>query len=259
MAWSRLGFPCILEGTRMSGRNTFDVLLLIARPAAGKSEVMDYLKNVPPQERERRFHIGPFQEIDDFPMLWAWMEEDQLLEKMGHPRLHTDRDGYFLHRYLWDLLIERIGLEYRKRQRDIGDGNASITTIVEFSRGRDHGGYRSAFAHLPPQMVEKMAILYLDVSWEESLRKNRKRFNPDRPDSILEHALPDAKLERLYRQIDWPEVAAGDPEYLTIQGIRVPYVVFDNSDDVTTGRGQPLGQRLELTLRKLWPLYSQHH
>ena len=243
----------------MGARNTFDVLLLIARPAAGKSEVIDYLKNVPPEVREQRFHIGPFEEIDDFPMLWTWMEEDQLLEKMGYPRLHTDGDGNFLHQYQWDLLIERIGLKYLKRHRDISDPNGSLTTIVEFSRGREHGGYRSAFSHLPAQMVEKMVILYLDVSWEESQRKNRMRFNPDRPDSILEHALPDAKLERLYREVDWPELAAGDPEFLTIQGIRVPYVVFDNSDDVTTGRGEPLGQRLEPLLQILWQRYVEEH
>jgi hypothetical protein len=236
----------------MNGKGTFDVLLLIARPAAGKSEVIDYLKNVPSDVRQQRFHIGPFEEIDDFPMLWTWMEEDQLLEEMGHPRLHTDGDGYFLHQYLWDLLIERICLEYQKRQRERLDREGPSTTIVEFSRGREHGGYRSAFSHLPAQMVEKMAILYLDVTWEESLRKNRKRFNPERPDSILEHSLPDAKLERLYREVDWPEVTGGHPQYVTIQGIRVPYVVFDNSDDVTTPRGEALGKRLEVTLQTMW-------
>jgi hypothetical protein len=240
----------------MNQDSTFDVLLLIARPAAGKSEVIDYLKRVPVDARSQRFHVGPFDEIDDFPMLWAWMEEDQLLEKLGHPRLHTDRDGYFLHRYLWDLLIERIGLEYRKRQRGAAGQDRSVTTIVEFSRGREHGGYRSAFAHLPPQMLKQMAVLYIDVSWEESLRKNRKRFNPEKPDSILEHSLPDAKLERLYREVDWPEVTEGDPQYVAIQGIRVPYVAFDNSDDVTTARGDAVGQRLEENLQKLWLLYG---
>jgi len=218
--------------------------------------VIDYLKHVREEERVRRFHIGPFEEIDDFPMLWAWMEEDQLLENMRHPRLHTDPDGYFLHQYLWDVLIERIGLEYQKGQRGRAAGDRSPTTIVEFSRGREHGGYRSAFTHLPAEMLTKMAVLYIDVSWEESLRKNRKRFNPEKPDSILEHALPDAKLERLYREVDWPEMTGGDPQYLHMQGIRVPYVVFDNSDDVTTARGEALGTRLDVSLQRLWGVYQ---
>jgi hypothetical protein len=237
-------------------KNTFDILLLIARPAAGKSEIIDYLKNTPVEERRERFHIGEFVEIDDFPMLWTWFEEDALLEGMGHPRLHTDAQGLFLHQYLWDLLIERIGLEYQKKVRDIPGYEDHYTTIVEFSRGTEHGGYRFAFAHLSPKMLPKMAVLYIDVSWEESLRKNRERFNPEKPDSILEHGMSDWKMERLYREVDWDDVSRDDPHYLSIQGVRVPYVVFDNADDVTTGRGDALGERLEGTLKKLWALYK---
>ncbi len=104
-----------------------------------------------------------------------------------------------------------------------------------------------------------MAVLYIDVTWEESLRKNRMRFNPEKPDSILEHSLPDSKLERLYKEIDWSEVSRGDSQYLTIQGIQVPYVVFDNADDVTTQRGVALGERLEQALKKLWILYNKRN
>jgi len=241
---------------KMGKENTFDIILLIARPGAGKSEVIDYLKKTSLEQRMERFHIGDFDEIDDFPMLWAWFEEDELLTKMGQPRLHTSNEGVFLHHYLWDLLIERIGLEYHKKLRNIPDYAETITTIVEFSRGSEHGGYNSAFSHLPPQMVENMAVLYIDVTWEESLRKNRKRFNPEKPDSILEHSLSDWKLERLYKEIDWDDISSSDPQYLTIEEIRVPYVVFDNSDDVTTQRGDALGERLQQSLKKLWILYK---
>ena len=240
----------------MSEKNTFDIVLLIARPAAGKSEIIDYLKKTPLPDRVKRFHIGEFKEIDDFPMIWTWFEEDDLLDKMGQPRLYTDPQGIFLHQVLWDLLIERIGLEYRKKLRDIPNYAQEFTTLLEFSRGSEHGGYRSAFSHLSPILLEKMAVLYIDVSWEESLRKNRKRFNPEKPDSILEHGLADWKLERLYRHVDWDEVSRDDPHYLTIQGIRVPYVVFDNADDVTTQRSAALGGRLEGTLGELWGLYK---
>jgi hypothetical protein len=240
----------------MREKNTFDIVLLIARPAAGKSEIIDYLKQTPVEERTQRFHMGRFDEIDDFPMLWTWFEEDSLLEKMGHTRLHTDPDGYFLGQHLWDLLIERIGLEYQKKLRDIPEYAGTFTTIIEFSRGKEHGGYRSAFSHFSPQLLKKMAVLYIDVTWEESLRKNSKRFNPDKPDSILEHALPDSKMERLYKEVDWNELSKGDSRYLSIQGVRVPYVVFDNSDDLTSQRGPALGSRLEQTLDKLWDLVN---
>jgi hypothetical protein len=73
----------------------FEFLILLARPAAGKSEVIHYLKNLPAEERLERFHIGNMHELDDFPMLWTWFEDDDLLQCMGHPRLHTNVDGYY--------------------------------------------------------------------------------------------------------------------------------------------------------------------
>ena len=36
----------------------FEILCLLARPAAGKSEVIHYLKNLDPIDRLERFHIG---------------------------------------------------------------------------------------------------------------------------------------------------------------------------------------------------------
>ena len=72
----------------MTDTRKFDILLLIARPAAGKSEIIDYLKKSPLTERLQRFHVGRLEEIDDFPMLWTWFEEDALLERMGYPAAH---------------------------------------------------------------------------------------------------------------------------------------------------------------------------
>ena len=240
----------------MSNPDRFEILLLIARPAAGKSELIDYLKRAPLAERVERFHLGEFEEIDDFPMLWTWFEEDYLLRQMGYPGLHTDEQGMFLGNHLWDVLIERICLEYEKKLRDFPDYHSRYTTIIEFARGKEHGGFQRAFAHLSKKLVERMAILYIQVSWQESLRKNRARFNPDRPDSILEHGLPDEKLEKLYRDVDWEQVSHSDPDFISIQGVKVPYVVFENEDDVTTGRGEALGERLEQRLEHLWALYA---
>ena len=234
--------------------HTFDVIFLIARPAAGKSEIIDYLKRTPEAERRQRFRIGPFDELDDFPMIWAWFEEDAILHRMGKPRLHTDDEGYFLHQYFWDVLIERLDLDYHKLLRDHPDYHATHTTIVEFARGSEHGGFSEAFQHFSQDTLRRGAILYIKVSWEESLRKNRRRFNPDRPDSILEHGVPDEKLERLYRASDWEQFSAGDPEVIMIKGVPVPYAIFENEDDVTTPRGPELGQRLEETLDRLWQI-----
>ena len=237
-------------------KDHFDILLLIARPGAGKSEVIDYLKHTSITERISRFHIGNFKELDDFPVLWTWFEEDTILESMGHPRIHTDEDGYFKHLYQWDLLIRRLCLDYTKLLRDSPDYHDKTTTIMEFARGSQHGGFRRAFEHLSKEVIERLAVLYINVSWEESLRKNRARYNPEKPDSILEHGLPDEKLEILYKESDWEEVSQISPTHLNIQGHQVPYAVFENEDDVTTERGPALGSRLEDSLNLLWERYT---
>ena len=232
---------------------TFDIIILIGRPASGKSEIIDYLLKLPDDVREQRFHLGKLGFIDDFPMLWTWFEEDHILaEQFGQPRLHTDDDGYFKHEYLWHLLIERIDLENRKLMRDKPDYYDEHTTIVEFARGTEHGGYAAAFPHLSDELLAKAAIVYVNVSFEESLRKNRRRFNPDRPDSILEHGLPDEKLERLYGEDDWHSFTADDPEFITVRSMRVPYVVFENEDDVTTDSLLQLAERLEAIFDEMW-------
>ena len=233
----------------------FPVLILNARPAAGKSEIIHALKTTPVEERIARFHIGPLHILDDFPMIWAWFEEDHLLETVFHqPRLHTTADEYFLTNDLWHLLIERLSLEYEKWRRDTPEDH---TVVLEFSRGGEHGGYEAAYKHLSREILNLAACLYVDVTYEESLRKNRARFNPKRPDSILEHGLPDEKLERLYRQDDWSSFSSGDPQYLSLQDIQVPYVNFENSDDVTSNGGEALHQRLEERLATLWSLWQR--
>jgi hypothetical protein len=236
------------------GNDTFDVLILIGRPASGKSEIIHHLKHTPPDIRREAFHIAAVDVLDDFPLLWAWFEEDHILaERLGQPRLHTDSEGYFKHPYLWHVLIERLGLEYGKRVRDVPSYHATTTTVVEFSRGSEHGGYTEAFAHLSGDLLTRAAVVYVRVPFEESLRKNRRRFNPDRPDSILEHGLPDEKMERLYRDDDWETFSGGsDLGHLTVHSIDVPFAVLANEDDVTSSTPELLGARLEDVLGQLW-------
>ena len=239
----------------MNKNKLFRIILLLARPAAGKSEIIQYLQSLTLKDRINRFHLGRIHVIDDFPMIWTWFEEDGLLTQMGFPRIYTDENGYFLQQYLWDLLIERMNIEYTKFKRD--DNNfEDHTVIIEFSRGKEHGGYKSAFSHLSDELIHSAAILYINVSWEESLRKNRKRFNPEKPDSILEHSLPDEKLTKMYYETDWNEISAKNNEFIKVGSSLVPYSIFENEDDVTSGKIHELDKRLQSTLDSLWNNYN---
>jgi len=245
-----------MSSVRNRGTDRFSVLILIARPAAGKSEIIQYLRSVEKKERERRFHVGDFEEIDDFPMLWSWFEEDRILTEMGKPRLHTTDDGYFKYVYLWDVLIRRVSLEYEKKLKRNPHYHEAYTAILEFSRGREHGGFARAFDNLSDRILESGAVLYINVSYAESVRKNKKRYDPDDPGSILQHSLPDNKMEALYKESDWDDFSSSDPHYLHVRGFSIPYRVFENDDDVTTRQGDALGTRLEETLDDLWKFWT---
>src|SRR5512146_2043002 len=108
-------------------KGNFDVIILIGRPAAGKSEVIDFLKKTPPEERSRRFHIGGFEEIDDFPYVWETFEVDDILSRHGRPRIWTDAKYWFTDTFVWNLYIERINLAYRKKLAADPSYHASTT------------------------------------------------------------------------------------------------------------------------------------
>lgn len=238
-------------------KNIFHKIILLGRPASGKSEIIDYLKKTPPKERTKRFHIGKIEELDDFPMLWTWFEEDAILEKkLGKPRMHSTPDGYFLFEYQWHLLIERICFDYDKKLRDNPDLHNDTTCLLEFSRGSEHGGYKEAFKHLSENVLKDSAIVYVNVPYEESLRKNRMRFNPAKPDSILEHGLPDAKLERLYKFVDWEDVTKDTTTHININGVKVPYVVFENMPS-KTDNPKLLGPALDEVFSRLCKIYNK--
>jgi len=239
-------------------KTTFDVIILNGRPASGKSEIIHFLTHLPDDARREHFHVAKLDVHDDFPMLWTWFEEDDILsKKFGLPRLHSDEQEYFKQPKYWHLLIERLSLDYGKLLRDNPSYHEHNTCIIEFARGSEHGGYGEAFQHLSDEVLEHAAIMYVRVPFDESLRKNRHRFNPDKPDSILEHGLDDEKMERLYRHDDFASVAPGDSGLIELRGQHVPFVVFPNEDDVTTDKPDQLAARLESVLDKLWKLYSE--
>ena len=210
-----------------------DVILLIGRPAAGKSETIDFLKQLSDEKRLQEYHIAPFDELDDFLYVWQTFENDAIRESMGLGRRDTDKALYFLDDRIWDFFIERIDLDLRKKLARDPLFLERHTVMMEFARGGDHG-FASAFQHLSDDALAHAAILYIDVSFEESLRKNRRRYRPEQADSILYHSLEDTKMERYYKDNDWEYLSEGrDGGFITVKGHQVPFAVFYNEPEKT--------------------------
>lgn len=240
-------------------KRRFSNLILIGRPASGKSEIIDYILKSTHFARLQELNLGgKIEVLDDFPMLWAWFEEDYILEKkFGKERLHSTPEGYFKEKYLWNLLIQRLSLEQSKLLKEFEDDNPDLTILLEFARGSEHGGYKDAFENLSDEILSDAAVIYVKVPFEESLRKNRKRKNPDKPHSILQHSLDDEVLTKLYSECDWDEFSSGDKEYLTVRDIKVPYVVFDNMPSKTDSHDD-LEPEMKKVMSQLWNIYSRN-
>ncbi|HVO35988.1 MAG TPA: hypothetical protein VMT21_10505 [Gemmatimonadales bacterium] len=231
----------------------FETIILIGRPAAGKSEVIDFLKKTDERTRAMRFHIGPFVEIDDFPFVWETFEIDDLLEALGQPRVFTTKNYYFKGEHLWNLFIGRINLEFRKRLARDPDFTRKQTVVVEFSRGGE-SGFAEALDHLADEILSRAGMVYINVSYEESARKNRRRFDPAQADSILFHSLPDEKMEFYYKTNDWEQLSGGQKSgRIRVRSFDVPFAVFDNEPEKTDDP-KKLGPALEDVFGRLWDL-----
>jgi hypothetical protein len=147
-------------------------------------------------------------------------------------------------------------LAYSLKVRDDKNYHDKKTLIIEFARGAEHGGFREAYDHLSEDILKRAVIIYIKVSFEESLRKNRRRFNPDKPESILEHGLEDKKLEMLYKASDWEQISGSDPNYIAVKGLKVPYAVFDNEPE-KTDKPEILGKHLDEVCTKLWKIWKK--
>jgi hypothetical protein len=240
---------------RASGMNHFPILILTGRPAAGKSEIIDFLKRCDPARRLERFHIAEFEELDDFQYVWQTFELDDLMTLMGRERVWTDEKYWFKDAYVWDLYMLRLALEYRKILAKNPACHDRRTILLEFARGGANA-IRHALSQLSDEILARAALLYIRVTYEESVRKNRRRARKGEEDSILYHSLPDEKMEFYYRTNDWDEIEAADPQFIEVGRHRIPYAVFENMPEKTLDPAL-IEEELARVAAKLWRCYCR--
>lgn len=227
----------------------FETLILLGRPASGKSEFIDFMKRIPEAERVDRFHIGAMFELDDFVWLWRKFEEDDIWEAAGSPRLYSKRAG---HAYLiadgsvLDFCLAKFNSEHAKRP-------AGATTFVEFARGAGDGGYKHALSRLSDELLHDASILFIYTSYEESCRRNEARYREKLKHSVLAHKVPDEDMVRFSRDIDWAEVSGGRPSgRIEVRANRVPFVTMNNESELK--EGPELVSRYKTALDELYTI-----
>ena len=239
---------------------TFDHILLLGRPASGKSEFIDFLKGIPDKERAEKFHIGTFEEVDDFPWLWEKFMEDNLWERAGFPRLYSKHympdnpglapEGEKLFHLCMQKFNDLIAERYLPRPTFYDDH----TLFIEFARG-SRPTFKDALEALSPAILERAAIFFIYVTKEESWRRNVARYQEKQKHSILAHMVPKETFDYFYSDHNWLTLTRDEPAgRLDVHGIRVPFVTMNNMPESTDPA--VLTKRYGEALEKLYTLWT---
>lgn len=239
----------------------FQHLLVLGRPACGKSEFIDFLKHADSDTRQTRLHIGRFEEVDDFPWLWEKFQEDEIWQRAGYPRLYTEEympgnpgmapKGAHLFDWCMHKFNDVIARQYLGRE----EFYRASTLLIEFSRGGPNG-FGRALAMLDRRILEPAAIFYIDVSREESWRRNVARYQDRLKHSILAHMVPRETYDHFYVVNDWLDITKGRRSgHISINGLPVPFVSMNNEPESTDP--VVLEARYAAALGQLWSLRSR--
>jgi hypothetical protein len=151
----------------------------------------------------------------------------------------------------------RFFAEWAARSRPPGS-----TVVIEFARGGPEGadlpldsphGYAYALSLLSAEILRRATVLYVWVTPEESLHRNRQRAEPGSHGSVLHHGVPETVMRASYGTDDmsWLIDHAERPGTITVHAhestFHLPVARFDNRRELETFRsGDPTATDSEL-------------
>src|SRR5512134_684040 len=132
--------------------SVLDVVLLLALPASGKSEVRRYLASLTPAQCENEMHLGPTVQLDDYPYVHMMRRVSQELRKRGHDGVFFDSDDLPMKEPLdWGTLVELLNEDFDDVQRRHRPAPASAAEwlLDRYDLARKKVGAHPAFGELP--------------------------------------------------------------------------------------------------------------
>ena len=162
--------------------SVLDVVLLLALPASGKSEVRRYLASLTPAQCEGEMHLGPTVQLDDYPYVHMMRRVSQELRKRGHDGVFFDSDDLPMKQPLdWGTLVELLNEDFDdllKRHRP-APASAATWLLDRYDAARSKVGAEPVFGGLPVALRAEL-VTALEKESAEVLRDK----NAGIPDSL---------------------------------------------------------------------------
>lgn len=136
-----------------------DVVLLLALPASGKSEVRRYLGSLSPQACREEMHLGETVQLDDYPYVHLMRRISQELRDLGHDGVFFDSNDVPMKEGRdWGTLIELLNGDFADlmQRRRPAPSSAGAWLLDRFDAARERVGADPSFRKLPPELRPKL-------------------------------------------------------------------------------------------------------
>ncbi len=162
--------------------DTLEIVLLLALPASGKSEVRKYLDRLSPEECRNDFHMGPTVQLDDFPYVHIMRRIDDELAELGKPRIFFQSpDKPFQFTEDWGTLIQLVNEDYQDLQskQAYNPDSAAALLFERFDKASLAAGATARLAGLDQATRDALGAK-LEAEAREMLKEKQDNY----PDSL---------------------------------------------------------------------------
>src|SRR5512143_34243 len=137
-----------------------EVVLLLALPASGKSEVRRYLGTLTPEQCRNDMHLGPIAELDDYPYVHMMRRISHELRELGSDGVFFDSQELPMKQpYDWGTLIELLNEDFDDlvHRRRPAPASAAAWLLDRFDGARQKVGAEPALGRLPKGVRARLA------------------------------------------------------------------------------------------------------
>jgi len=145
--------------TLLGMERPFDIVLLLALPASGKSEIRRYLEWLSPEVARTQFNLGPTVQLDDYPYVHLMRRVSQEQVRLGWPPAFFRDDAQpFIDDRDWGTLTVLLDEDYRGITSRGQVTNPARWLLDRLDRARSAVGAPAVFGSHPSRPALESAI-----------------------------------------------------------------------------------------------------